>query len=174
MLNARSLAYSVLVILCLLLAACGFQLRGASTGYQPTFSRLYLQTQNNPLAPVLRTALQVQGVSLTRQVDVAQAHVLLEPEVTERLVLSRSPQGRINEYQLRYSVAFSVIPLHQAPLIDKQRIALHRDYNYASAQILSQESEEQVLFEEMRHDAAEQILRQIEALSQQPMQSVAP
>ena len=170
----RALRYTGVITLCLLLCACGFQLRGASTGYQPTFTRLYIEANDSPLIPALRAALQLQGVSLTRKADAAQASVIIHKENHERLILSRNPQGQINEYQLRYTLTFSVVPLKQDPLIAERNLNLSRDYNYANAQTLSQESEEQALLEEMHQDAAEQIVRQIEALSLQPLQSIAP
>src|SRR2546427_11905455 len=88
-------------VIAVLLAACGFHLRGQA---QLPFETLYIPG-NNPLAVELKR--NVAAASKTRLVDGpgdAQAVLGFTQELRDKIILSFSAAGRVSEYQLRYRV----------------------------------------------------------------------
>lgn len=147
---------------CVLLAACGFQLRGAAS---LPYETLHIQaTSGSQFANQLRRTI-ING-SQTRVVDnpkEAQATVQLLGEAREKSILSLSGGGRVREYQLRYRVSYRVVGRDNRETIARTEIALRRDLSYNDNDTLSKESEEALLYRDMQSDAVSQLMRQLQA-----------
>ena len=146
----------------LLLASCGFQLRG--TAPLP-FDSLYVQA-----APTSQFANQlkrmVRAGSGTRVVEQpAQAEAVLQilNEIQEKQILSLGGGGRVSEYQLRYRVGFRLTDAKNREHIPATEILLKRDFSFQDEQALSKEAEEALLLKDMRNDAVQQLLRRLQA-----------
>jgi LPS-assembly lipoprotein len=146
----------------LLVAACGFQLRGTAT---LPFSTLYVQA-----APTSQFATQVRRAvragSGTRIADrPEQAEVILQimNELQEKQILSLSGGGRVSEYQLRYRVSFRLTDSKNREHIPASEIVLRRDYTYSDDQALAKEFDEAQLYRDMRNDAVSQLVRRLQA-----------
>jgi LPS-assembly lipoprotein len=146
----------------LLVAACGFQLRGSAT---LPFSTLYVQA-----APTSQFATQLKRVvragSGTRIADrPEQAEVILQimNELQEKQILSLTGSGRVSEYQLRYRVSFRLTDSKNREHIPASEIVLRRDYSYSDEQALGLEYEEALLYRDMRTDAVSQLVRRLQA-----------
>jgi LPS-assembly lipoprotein len=149
-----------------LLAACGFQLRGHA---QLPFDTLYIPG-NNPLAIELRR--NVAAASKTRLVDsaeTAQAVFGFTQEVREKVILTVSSAGRVSEYRLRYRVGFRVTdPKGAQVYVPTNEILLTRDMTYNDAQVIAKENEEALLYHDMQTDMVQQILRRLAAARPTP------
>lgn len=147
---------------CTLLAACGFQLRGAS---EFPFETLYVAAApTSTFATQLRRA--VTAGSQTKIVDnpkEAQATLFLLNELREKVILSLSAGGRVREYQLRYRVSYRVADKDNKEMRTATEILLHRDFSFNDTDTLSKESEEALLFRDMQTDAVQQLMRQLQA-----------
>jgi len=147
---------------CVLLAACGFQLRGAAS---LPYESMHIQATSGSLfANQLRRAITLG--SQTKVVDnpkEAQATVQLLNEAREKLILSLSGGGRVREYQLRYRISYRVVDRDNRETIARTEIALRRDLSYNDNDTLSKESEEALLYRDMQTDAVSQLLRQLQA-----------
>ncbi len=146
----------------LLVAACGFQLRGTA---QFPFNTLYVQA-----APTSQFAVQlkraVQAASVTRIAErPEQAEVILQilNEAQEKQILSLSGGGRAREFQLRYRVSFRLTDGKNREHIPASEIVLRRDFSFTDEQALSKESEEALLLRDMRNDAVQQMVRRLQA-----------
>ena len=148
-------------MLAVLLAACGFHLRGQE---QMPFETLYIPG-NNPLVVELKR--NVAAASKTRLVDRprdAQAVFGFTQELREKVILSFSAAGRVSEYQLRYRVGFRVTDAKGAQVyLPTSEILLTRDMAYSDAQVLAKEAEEALLFRDMQRDMVQQIMRRLVA-----------
>jgi LPS-assembly lipoprotein len=144
-----------------LLAGCGFHLRGTS---QLPFETLYIPGAN-PLAVELRR--NVKAASKTRLVDspgTAQAVLGFTQETREKVILSFTSAGKVNEYRLRYRVGFRVTdPKGAQVFLPSSEILLTRDMTYNDAQIIAKENEEALLYRDMQTDMVQQILRRLVA-----------
>jgi LPS-assembly lipoprotein len=149
------------VVLCATLAACGFQLRGSAT---LPFESIYVQSAAKSLfAQQVKQA--VRSGSSTRVAEKADdAEVILQiiAEVRERQILSLTGGGRVAEYELRYRIRFRLTDAKQREYIPASELVLRRDYSYRDDQALSKESEEALLYSNMRDDAVQQLVRRLQ------------
>ncbi|MCL2021337.1 MAG: LPS assembly lipoprotein LptE [Betaproteobacteria bacterium] len=148
----------------LLLAACGFQLRGA---VDIPYTRLYIA---NPYAD---TTL---GAALRRQINAHQPEILVDTagEATavfrelssyrEREITVLDSDGRAREYQLRLLYSFRIETPQGQALTTVASIRLIRELTYDDNQVLSKEQEEEFLWRDMENDLVQQILRRLATL----------
>lgn len=148
------------LLLALVLAACGFQLRGA----QPLpFTSLYI-AENWELGALLRRNIRSLGsTQLSATPQEAQAILTSLGEAREKVVLSLSATGRVREYQLRYRFSYRVHDLKGREFIPPTDIVLVRDISFADEQVLAKEQEEVLLYRDMQGDMVQQILRRLAA-----------
>lgn len=149
-------------VFALLLAGCGFQLRGTAT---LPFNTLYVEAPAaSPFANQLRRAIgsgsQTRVTNNPAEAD-ATLHVL--HEFREKEILSLSAGGRVRELQLRYRVQYTVFDRNKAPIAPPGEIVLRRDYSFNDQEQLSKESEEALLYRDMQTDAVQQLVRRLQA-----------
>ena len=158
-------------LLCtLILAGCGFQLRGSTT---LPFETLYVQA---PVGSQFGTQLRrlVTAGSNTRIVDVAKgadATLVLVNELREKNILSLSGGGRVREYQLRYRMSYRLLDKNAVEILPVSEIILIRDLSYSDSDTLSKEAEEALLFRDMQSDAVQQLLRRLQVAKLTPAKS---
>ena len=144
-----------------LLAACGFQLRGAA---QLPFSTLYLQVADtSALAHEIRRTLRASNARLVDSPKEAQATLIIMSEIREKQILSLGGQGRVREYQLRYRVGYQLTDGKTTTLIAPSEILLKRDVSFNDSEVLAKEAEEALLYRDMQSDAVNQLLRRLQA-----------
>lgn len=146
----------------LLLAACGFQLRGPAV--LPFETMYVLAAPSSPFANQLKRV--VQSGSGTRVTDKpADAQVILHilNELREKQILSLSGGGRVREFQLRYRVSFRLYDNQNREYIPASEIVLRRDFSFNDAEVLAKETEEALLYRDMQTDAVQQMLRRLQA-----------
>jgi LPS-assembly lipoprotein len=148
-------------LLVLLLAACGFQLRGAA---DLPFDTLYLSGATGGIALELKR--NIQSGSATRVVDdpqAAQALLEFSEETRSKEILALSSAGRVREYRLVYRVSFRVGDGKGNDFVPPSTVTLTRDVTYDDAVALAKETEEQQLFRDMQADMVQQIMRRVSA-----------
>lgn len=153
------------VLAFLLLAACGFQLRGTAS---LPFETIYVPNATAGIALDLKR--NIRSGTKTRVLDEAKgAEALLQfsEESRQKEILSLSSAGRVSEYRLIYRVRFSVSDAKGADFLPPSTVSLTRDMTYDDSQVLAKEAEEQLLFRDMQLDMVQQIMRRI-ATAQKP------
>ncbi len=148
------------VLMALLLAACGFQLRGA----QPLpFASLYI-ADNWELGALLRRNIRTLGsTQLATSPQEAQAVLTSIGEAREKNILSLSATGRVREFRLSYRFAFRVHDLKGREFIPPSEIVLVRDISFGDDRVLAKEQEEVLLYRDMQNDMVQQVLRRLAA-----------
>ena len=149
------------VMLALMLAACGFQLRGA----QPLpFSSLYVPADSWETGALLKRNIRaLNSTQLTETPQEAQAVFTLLGEAREKNILSLSGTGRVREYQLRYRLAFRVHDLKGKEFIAPTEVVLVRDISFSDERVLAKEQEEALLYRDMQNDMVQQLMRRMAA-----------
>lgn len=104
----KCLRFYSLLLLIMLVQACGFQLRGALEISQDV-SPLYLQ-QNTvfDLAREIKLLLVTNKIDVTENPTEANSRLILHKESRHNRVLSVDGNGRAREYLLTYTVIFSI------------------------------------------------------------------
>ena len=150
-----------LVLLLLVLAGCGFRLRGTA---EVPFQSLYVPGATSGIALDLKR--NIQAGTRARVVDdpkEADAVLQFTEESRAKEILSLTGAGRVREFQLRYRVGFRVHDGKGAEYVPNSVIQLTRDVTFNDAEILAKEQEEQLLFRDMQSDMVQQILRRLAA-----------
>ncbi|MBX3665249.1 MAG: hypothetical protein KF834_06160 [Burkholderiales bacterium] len=150
-------------LLCaLLLAGCGFQLRGAAN---LPFDTLYVQAPTGSQFANQFKRVVAAG-SATQVVDdpkAAEATLVLVQELREKNILSLSGAGRVREFQLRYRMSYRLMDKNAVETLPVSEIVLTRDFSFNDQDTLSKESEEALLFRDMQNDAVQQLVRRLQA-----------
>ena len=145
-----------------LLAACGFQLRGAANY---AFDSIFVGAPPAlPFTVELKRALA--GAGSAKVVDVATAaQVVLDISniSDDKSVLSLSPGGRAREFLLVKRVSFSLRDNGGNVWLPLDTISIQRTYLYDDTERLAREIQEQRLLAEMQSDAIAQIVRRLQA-----------
>jgi LPS-assembly lipoprotein len=144
--RARNLIVFIpLLAAAILLAGCGFKLRGALD-----------------LPEDIRT--ESDGIGASTSITDADASITVSSEQFSRRVLSIDPAtGKEREIELAYTFAFRVSRGDSPTVIENGRINLLRSYVFNSDSVIGSSNEEDLLRKEMRRDAARQLMRRAEA-----------
>jgi LPS-assembly lipoprotein len=152
----------VIVATTVLLASCGFHLRGQAA---LPFESMYISGAPafaNPLARAVRAGSKTRVVDNPKDAEVT---LQIMSELRERAILSLSSSGRVQEVQIRYRVIFRVVGRDSKEYIAPNEIAMKRDLLYSDTDVLGKEQEEALLYRDMLSDAVQQVMRRLQATS---------
>jgi LPS-assembly lipoprotein len=149
------------------LAACGFQLRGSAT---LPFDTLYIPGATSGIALDLKRNIEAgTQAKVVNDPKAAEAILDLFGEAREKIILSLTGTGRVREFRLRYTVNYRVHDGKGAEYVPRTTVQLTRDVTYSDTEILAKEAEEQLLFRDMQSDLVQQILRRLSSASAAPV-----
>ena len=154
---------AVIIALCAMMTACGFQLRGQAA---IPFQTVHVEAPGfsvfaNDLERAIRSRTKTRIVESR---DQAEAVVRIVGESQEKHILSLSSGGKVREFELLYRVAYRVTDRTGVDLALPGEIVLRRDMTYDDTLVLAKESEELLLYRDMRTDAVQQMLRRLSVL----------
>lgn len=166
--------YITLCILVLGIGACGFQLRG-SQALPTSLTQVLINAplQYSPLSRALQKRLpvyQLTGIINSVKATTSQANAIsnqdalqktvviqLNPEQFERRLLSVFTTGQVAEYELLYTVEYSVV-FPGADAISNS-LTVSREYQDDPDQILAKSRELNLVLAELRNESADRIIR---------------
>lgn len=180
----KSIVLSSLIIA---ISACGFSLRG-SQALPDSLTHVLISAplQYSPLSRALQQRLgvyQLIGIiddgGENLDIDTLKTvNIKLEPEQFERRLLSVFTTGQVAEYELEFTVNYSVrFPNSE---IMTNRFTVSREYQDDPDQILAKSRELDLILNELRREAADRIIRLLSSqyntavLSVSPSQTVTP
>ena len=150
------------VLLALLLAGCGFHLRGSVA---VPFDTLYIPNAKSGIALELKRNIEAgTSVKVVDDPKTADAVLELTGENREKIILSLTGTGRVREFRLRYTVNYRVHDAKGVNYVPATLVQLSRDVTYNDADILAKESEEQLLFRDMQSDMVQQVMRRLASI----------
>jgi LPS-assembly lipoprotein len=146
------------------LAGCGFHLEG-HTPLPSQFKVAYVDARDrqSDFVQGLRSALLVNGVVLTEDTTAATATVHVLDDKHVQRVLSVSPDNLPREYELTYTVQFSVT-VGDRELLAPQEVTSTREYSFTVSELLAKENEETILQAALAHDLVEVVMRRLSSL----------
>jgi LPS-assembly lipoprotein len=150
-----------------LLAGCSFHLRGQAG---MPFDTLYLDAANpnTPFTRELRRNLEANKVKLVNTAGQADVVLSIVSEIPDKQILSLSGSGRVNEFQLFYRVSVRAYDFKKQDWIPAEEFVIHRDFPYDDNNVLAMEAEETLLYQSMRSDMVQQIVRRLSRAKPQP------
>ena len=190
----RAAKLSILTLLLMLLAACGFKLRGSADlpAHKLPFATIALT-----LAPTsefyaqLKRSIEASSAG-TRVVDAGQAEAILMVlgDASQKNILSLNTSGRVREYQLVRTFSFKVqannpsatpapqVKYTDAPVVAPTEyvapstIVLRREVTYSDDLVLSKEAEEVLLWRDIQNDLVQQLMRRLATAKLQPVKVI--
>lgn len=144
----------------LILAGCGFKPVAPA---EIPFENLYVATPDySSFGAEFKRYVESHSRSrLAGTPGGADAVLEILGETQQKQILSLSAAGRVQEYLLRYRIAFRVRDAGGRELLPPDEITLERDLIYDDDAVLAKENEEIFLYQEMRHDAIQQLVRRL-------------
>ncbi|HXZ60426.1 MAG TPA: LPS assembly lipoprotein LptE [Steroidobacteraceae bacterium] len=148
----------------LALGGCGFHLEGR-TPLPASVKTPYLQTEDrqSDFMQSLERALRANGAQLAPQKDKASAVVSILKDSVKQRVLSVSNLNEPNEYELTYTVSFSVTA-GDKELLPAQEISTTRSYSFDARLLLAKGHEADILRGAMAQDLADMVMRRLARL----------
>ncbi|MDP1651201.1 MAG: LPS assembly lipoprotein LptE [Rhodocyclaceae bacterium] len=148
----------------MLLAGCGFQLRGSydlpwetlHIGL-PENSELYFQIKRG-----IEAGSQTKVVADAKQ---ATASLVILRNDQHKSILSLSATGLVREFQLTRTFSYRIQDAQGKELLPMNQIVLQRDMTFDDARIFAKEAEEVMIWREMQTDIVQQLLRRLSASS---------
>lgn len=155
---ARGLALALLLTALAALPGCGWQLRG-SYDLPPELVPIAIEGGSGIDNQLRRNLARVDALG---DGDAASRLEILEDN-NDRRVVSIDRDGKVNEYEVRYTVRWQLTApadsgQGQRVLIAPRTLESSRTYNYDSDSVLSKSEEERARIEAMRDDMTQQIL----------------
>ena len=155
----------------LLLAACGFKLRGQISALP--FKSMYVNAPDGhtiglEMERMIKTSsttkLAASPVEADATLDIISA-------VNERAILSLSGGGRVRDFNLMYRVIYRVLDKRGVEIVPNTEITLTRILPFLDAQIVAKESEERLLVKDMQSDALQQIVWRLSTYKAPPAEN---
>jgi len=138
-------------------AACGFRLQGVVT-YPEFMATTYIEASDRytPFYRGLEESLERGGVEIVDSVVAAGAVIRIEEDRTGQKVLTVSGRNVPTEYDVYYSVSYSV--WHDgAEVAPSTTLVKRQDYTYDATLVLGKNREEQ----ELREAIAAELVRRV-------------
>lgn len=151
------------LLLAVLLAGCGFHLRGA-LNLSDEIAPVYLQAGSmQALGREIKSLLQSNRIAMSGSESGANTVLVLLSESRRNRVLSVDSNGRAREYLLSYTASFSVQIGQGKPRDDS--IEVSRSLLFDDNAVLAFANEADMVYSELRRDAARRILLKLQAYS---------
>lgn len=163
----------LLLLLSLLLAGCGFHLRGAPD-IPPEMASTYIDTGDrySLFYRKLKERLEQTGVKLVDSPAAATAQLVILADDTGQRVLSVSARNVPREYEVYYTILYSLTSGENV-LMEPQLKTLTRDYTYDETRVLGKAKEEDLLREAIADDLVRLVMFQLSSIDR-PAAAVAP
>ncbi|MEW5008782.1 MAG: LPS assembly lipoprotein LptE [Cycloclasticus sp.] len=157
-------AVLLLSVLTMLLTACGFKLRGAFN-LPAELQKIYVVGgQGADLRDDLNEMLAFSAEVVSRTAD-ADAILTINKEELDSRTLSVDSRGKVRESEIEYSVVYSLVMADGRILLDKEGLLLTRDFIDDENDVIGRSNESDIIKRDLKRDAAQQILRRVQALN---------
>jgi LPS-assembly lipoprotein len=163
---SRVVSRVVWTIFLVMLAGCGFQLRGEAT-VPEALKTMYLQgvnTQQDTFGVQLKRALIRNDIVVLDEYQEGAAIFTVLENKHKKHVLSVSSNAKVREYELDAWVKFRVTDDKGEVLAEEQRVEASRDYQFDRFQILAMDEQERVLLDDLHKQMVQSILRRLSAI----------
>jgi len=146
----------------LLCSGCGFHLRGSAQDVAIAGAKVAIVSAS-PYAELnrsLREALTRAKVESVTDPD-AQLVINLREEKLTRRTQTVDQYGRPSDYELIYTLRYSLHKATQSGDAETRSVSARRDYGFDNRDLLGKAEEENELVREMQAEIAQRLLRQI-------------
>ncbi len=158
-----TLRYTLVALLAAaLVSACGFRLRGSVT-LPEDLRNIYVEAPIE-ISSELATVLDGGGGTVAKTPGEADGVIKVQSEnYQQRVVAVDAATGKAREFELLYTLEFSVRMKDGTMLVPPERLVFIRIYVFDPTAVIGATRNVELLRVDMRRDAAERIIRLMEA-----------
>mgnify|MGYP001826311358 CR=1 FL=1 len=151
------------IILALLLAGCGFQMRG-DWQLPASMQQTVMSGGSRVLYENLQREFRAAEASLTRpEGSIQSTRLVITQDRMDRRVLSVDNRGKVIEFEVYYLLQFKILDAEGNQIMPPQQINLTGVYPFASTDVLGSAQEESLLRDDLYGDMARHMMRRIQA-----------
>ena len=145
------------------LTACGLHLRGHGPATRHfAFHSIYIDAPaDTDFTRALERGLERYKLDVEPASGKQQLTLQVISESTEKQITALNASGHVVEYLLHYRVMLRAYDQEHDDWMPPTKISLQRILPYDVTQVLAKQIEEQMLYKDMRTDAAGQVLRRL-------------
>lgn len=122
---------------------------------------IIVEQGHHDLAPYLVEYLRTYNLIVEASSDAAQYWIIVERDNLQEQITSVSSSTTPRQYELTYTVQFKLIKAKGREIMPTSTISVTRQATINSNRILGSNQEQALLVDEMRHEAAVQIMNRI-------------
>ena len=148
---------SVIVLMALLLSACGYHLRGAFE-LPAGMKNIFLEGGSAPLQAQFKKAMELSSIPIAASAETAGIIIRIFDENSQRRVLSLAATGVANDFELDYRMEYEIVDAKDILLMARQPLEIKREYYNDQLAIIAKESEETTIKNEMYLQAVRTIV----------------
>ena len=148
----------VMILAAALVSACGFRPRG-SIALPEDFRQIYVEAPIE-IADELAIFLESGGATVSKSRGEADAVIKVQSEsYADRVVAVDATTGKAREFELLYTLNFSVRMKDGTMLVPPEHMVVRRVYVFDPTAVIGATQNVAVLQVDMRRDAAERMIR---------------
>lgn len=151
------------LVLCCMLSACGFALRGTT---ELPFDSIHINLPaNSQFGAQMRRQIRAASptTAVVEEASQAEARLQILENSRSRTEVALNAQGRVQEYELQLRLTFQVIDAQANILVPPTTLTAVRTLPYDDNVAQAKESEAQALYQSMQSGLAQRILHQLNA-----------
>ncbi|TAN65533.1 MAG: hypothetical protein EPN17_16185 [Methylobacter sp.] len=148
---------AVIVVIALLLSACGYHLRGAFE-LPASMKNVYVEGGSAQLREQFKQIMRSSSGRLADSRTGAGIVIKIFDEDFNRRVLSLSSRGKSNEFELYYHLDYELANAGDALLMERQPVEIRREYYNDQQFMIAKDQEEAVIRNEMYQQAVHTIV----------------
>jgi LPS-assembly lipoprotein len=154
---------SVILLVALLLSACGYHLRGAFE-LPVGMKNIFLDGGSAPLQAQFKKAMDLSSIPIAASAETAGIVIRIFDENSQRRVLSLASTGVANDFELGYRMEYEIVDAKDNILMARQPLEIKRDYYNDQLAIIAKESEETIIKNEMYLQAVRTIVNRAKSV----------
>lgn len=154
---------SVIVLMALLLSACGYHLRGAFE-LPAGLKNIFLDGGSAPLQAQFKKAMDLSSIPIAASAETAGIVIRIFDENSQRRVLSLAATGVANDFELGYQMEYEIVDGKDNVLMPRQPLEIKREYYNDQLATIAKESEETTIKNEMYLQAVRTIVNRAKSV----------
>jgi len=154
---------SVIILIALLLSACGYHLRGAFE-LPAGLKNIFLEGGSAPLQAQFKKAMDLSSIPIAASAESAGIVIRIYDERSERRVLSLAATGVANDFELDYRMEYEIVDAKDILLMARQPLEIKREYYNDQLAVIAKESEETTIKNEMYLQAVRTIVNRAKSV----------
>ncbi len=162
---SRSISNVLVGFLLLLIAGCGFHLRG-SAALPDSLKVMYVQgiSLQRDLGLELKRGLQSNDVTVLSEYQADSAVLTILENKFERHVLSVGSDAKVSEYELYNLLRYKLTDSSGKVVIESDKVEAVRDYRFNQNEVLASGQEESQLRQALNEQLVQSLLRRLAAV----------